>query len=275
MTDTESLQESPTPSPVADYSGFAADDDAPLRTEEPEPTAADDLADEAEAEADADPKIEAQAEPSPEPATEEPAKPEPSAPAIATPTEPPSTQGPRYSEQDYANALTQTDQALDALAAKYEDGEINFKAYRTEERKLNDQRAALQNAMFGLQNERERGRREWESAVADFRQDPANALFDGALAPLLREQLQLAWADSANAGKSHAQMLKESATAVREQMRTMLGIAAEIPASAPPPVADELQARRAAKLKAAEATPAKGTRAPSVSNPWEGWAAAD
>lgn len=271
MTDTESLQESPTPSPVADYSGFAADDDAPLRTEEPATTATDDLADEAEAEAD--PKAEAQAEPSPEPATEEPAKPEPST-SVADQQQT-TSQVPRYSEQDYANALTQTDQALDALAAKYEDGEINFKAYRTEERKLNDQRAALQNAMFGLQNERERGRREWESAVADFRQDPANALFDGALAPLLREQLQAAWADSANAGKPHAQILKESAAAVREQMRAMLGIAAEIPTSVPPPVADELQARRAAKLKAAEATPAKGTRAPSVSNPWEGWAAAD
>jgi hypothetical protein len=195
------------------------------------------------------------------------------------PVAPQQTQERRYSEQDYLSGIEQTDKMLDELAQKYEDGEIDFKGYRTEERKLSDQRSSFRDEVSRMQAERQIRERDWNLAVTDFFKDPLNAVFNvgGALAPNLRERLQAAYADPATAAKSYKEILTESADSVRNQLRSALGIPDPQPAS--PAVVDELKAKRDARKASAVSTPARGTRAGAGTaiqpDPFAGWAAED
>lgn len=195
------------------------------------------------------------------------------------PVTPAAPQARQYSEQDYLSGIEQTDKLLDELAQKYEDGEIDFKGYRAEERKLSDQRSAFRDEVSRMQAERQVRERDWNLAVTEFFKDPLNDVFNvgGALAPNLRERLQAAYTDPTTAAKSYKEILTESASAVRNQLRSALGIPDPQPASSS--VVDELKAKRDARKASAVATPARGTRAGAGAaiqpDPFAGWAAED
>lgn len=202
---------------------------------------------------------------------------EPAAPVDETPSAATPSAAPQYSEQDYATALGQVDKDLDALASKYELGEMEFSAYRNEERKLNDLRATFGATLAGIQTERANRERSWNDAVAGFLKDPDNEPFrsGGVLAPMMREVLERQFA-KAKPGASYEDVLKASAAHVRSQLRSAIGLESSGKAgraTGTGSAADELKARRDKRLQASVATPARGSVGASQPDPYEGWAA--
>ena len=267
----------PPPESADPYADFALSD-APAREEESGGSEGSEDGAAGEGTAQGAPPEPATAEPA---ARSEPAKVEPPAkteePATGRPA--PSEPAPKtYTPAEFDRAVQSVDEQLDALAQRYEDGEIPFKDYRKEERKLSDQRQAIHDLRRQQESREAQTQREWQGALSSFfGQDENKPFGSAALAPLMREAIQAQWADPASAVKPYAQVLADAAAGVRATLRQALGIAdapAAGAAAAPLPkeVAD-LKAARETRLRQAQATPGKGTRAPSQADPYEGFAA--
>ena len=134
--------------------------------------------------------------------------------------------------------LTEIDAALDALAEKYEAGELSFKDYRRAERDLSAQQNALRTeavkAEVYADMQRQQSLREWNSAVEAFRADPANQAFESpAIIPMMNSQLNALWQEPGIAEKSHRWVLDEAKRRVQTQLRAVLGVAEAKPEAKP------------------------------------------
>ena len=203
---------------------------------EPEQDAELDALDEGEDEVAAPAESEAPAK-EPEPEPEAPAEPEPK----AEPVEAKRERGYQADATTLSAAhakLTEIDAALDALADKYEAGELSFKDYRRAERDLSAQQNALRTeavkAEVYADMQRQQSLREWNSAVEAFRADPANQAFESpAIIPLMNSQLNALWQEPGIAEKSHRWVLDEAKRRVQTQLRAVLGVAEAKPEAKP------------------------------------------
>ena len=180
----------------------------------------------------------------------------------------------QYTEHDYLKGVGLVDDELEKLATRYENGEIDFSEYRKGERKLLDDRSALQNAALTAKVDRERQERDWESAASEFAARPENRYFQVGqpLSGMMRETLERKFRDGEHRNKSHKQILDESAAEIRDGLRAFLGL--DGTAGAPSSKAvDDLKARREKRLASATSTPAKAGKPTESPNPYEGWAA--
>lgn len=203
---------------------------------EPEQDAELDALDEGEDEAEtpAEPKA---PEKEPEPEPEAPAEPE----AKPEPVEAKRDRGYQADANTLSAAqakLTEIDAAIDALADKYEAGELSFKDYRRAERDLAAQQTALRTeavkAEVYADMQRQQSLREWNGAVEAFRADPANQAFESpAIIPLMKSQLDALWQEPGIAEKSHRWVLDEAKRRVQTQLRAVLGVAEAKPEAKP------------------------------------------
>lgn len=225
----------------------------------------------------------------PEPAEVGPAEqevPAPSASASAPPppVQPPPPSPPRVvAPEEFDQALRQLDEELNTLARKYEDADISFSAYREQERAINDRRQGVLDYRRQQEFTQQQAQRDWQQAVSAFFAQPDHQPFGApGLLPLMREEIQALWRRPDMADKPYADVLATAAAGVRATLRHALGIpepaaptpATAVPAALPKEVAD-LRAAREARLKNAQATPATGTRAPALADPFDGYAATD
>lgn len=160
--------------------------------------------------------LEPEAVEAPQEAVEAPVAPEP----VPTPVEPP------LAAQALA-AIAQIDALRDTLADKYEAGEISFKEFRAQERALERQQreaeGVVQQAQLHDQMLHTQSLRDWDNAVAEFRKDAGNAVFESPVTlPLMQSALNAI--RSRTPGLSSAEQLLQAKTMVQGQMRALMGL---------------------------------------------------
>lgn len=155
---------------------------------------------------------------------------QPVAPA-PEPSEPVSTV-PVDSLSQAASALDFIAQKLEALEAQYEAGELSFRDFRAAERTLlrhqREAEAVITQARIEAQVAQATVQRDWNSAVAEFRQDPANAAFE---TPITLPMMQVALNElrAKHPGLSSKDQLQHAKAYVQNQMRALLGLPTDAP----------------------------------------------
>lgn len=241
-----------------DFSGWAMGSPETALEDEDEIESESESESDGQSETDADDKASSEAE---------------TAPRAATPNDEQPAES-SYTEHDYLKGVSMVDDELEKLATRYENGEIEFGEYRKAERKLLDDRGTLQSAAATAKVERDRHERDWNAAASEFVAKPENRYFQVGqpLAGMMKETLERKFRAGEQRGKSHQQILDESAEEIRDGLRSFLGLDGSAP-SAGTKAVDELKAQREKRLASATATPAKSGKPTESPNPYEGWAA--
>lgn len=128
-----------------------------------------------------------------------------------------------------AAKIGEIDAARDALAQRYEEGQIDFREYDRESRKLADSRATLQAEQIKADVYADMSRQQqasaWNQAVKTFYADEANAAFaQPSLQSMLAAELKSMWEKPDVAGKDYLAVLEEAKASVQHQLRSALGI---------------------------------------------------
>ena len=138
-----------------------------------------------------------------------------------------------------AARITAIDSERDALAQKYEDGEIDFRTYDAQSRTLADERAALQlerikESVYSDMSAQQR-QANWDAAVTTFYADTSNAAFSSpSLQAMMATELKAIWERPESAGIDYLSVLNQARDAVQTQLRAALGIEAQKKESATP-----------------------------------------
>ncbi len=148
-----------------------------------------------------------------------------------------------------ATRIAAIDAKRDELAQKYEDGEIDFRAYDAQSRVLADERAGLQmegvKAAVYADMEAQQRQSSWNAAVTAFYSDPSNAAFSSpSLQAMLGTEIKAIWERPESAGTDYLSVINQARDAVQTQLRAALGIEAQ-----------KKEAQQAATKPASETTP--------------------
>lgn len=130
---------------------------------------------------------------------------------------------PQYTRSDYELANQALGQDLEALAAKYELGEMEFSEYRKQERELEDIRAQLGHGLAQARQSEHVARSAWERDVNEFLASEEGAAFvpGGGLNRSLAETLDAQFRAGAPANLA---TLRKTAGDLRKTLRAAVGV---------------------------------------------------
>lgn len=129
----------------------------------------------------------------------------------------------QYSSSDYLAGIAQLDKELDALADRYESGEIEFREYRQLERQIEGHRQVFHHQAASLAAHEQARDQAWREAANEFTSDPGNKAFVGVLRPAFESALGAALQGVRPNKQAYSKVLATTARKVRAELTGALG----------------------------------------------------